>query len=375
RQRTLRVGSCGGAALVVSAATLEGPDAASFSLTPPASFAVPPSPDGLDLELRFTAAPASSATSAATGDLPPSARATLVIASNAFRPSVPVPISAIPVASACPWPVIAGGLPESVVAGAALSLDSAQSLGVLAPIDRRAWTATGPDGARAFFAPSPDATSPTVRLDVVGIWTLTLAVWDAEGRPGCAAAQRVVEVLPPPGGLHFQLTWDTPGDLDPTDRGPGAGSDLDLHVRHPFATGLDIDGDSVLDGWFDEPFDVHWLNPAPDWGVLGAAADNPRLALDDTDGEGPETIDLPRAAGDGVYTLGAHSWDDHGYGASLATLAVWLDGAPLGDALSFDIQPGRFCTLATLELPSATLTPSPSASCPTATLLLKKTAP
>lgn len=372
RQRTLRVGSCGSAALVVSELALEGPDAASFSLTPPVSFVVPPAPDGLDLGLRFASAPAASTQA---GDLPPSARATLVIASNAFRPSVPVAVSAIPVASACPWPVIASGLPESVAVGEPLAPDSSQSLGVLAPVDRRAWTATGPGGARARFAPSPDAAAPTVRLDVVGTWTLALAVWDADGRPGCAVAQRVIEVLPPPSGVYIQLTWETPGDLDPTDRGPGAGSDLDLHVRHPLATGEDIDGDGLLDGWFDQPFDVHWRNPRPDWGQLGDPSDDPRLTLDDTDGAGPEAVDLPRTAGDGVYTVGAQSWDDHGYGSSLATLAVWLDGGRLGDVPAVAIQPGRFCTLATLELPAATLTPSPDIPCPLVTLQLQKSVP
>lgn len=372
RRRTLRVGSCGSAALTLSAANLEGPDAASFSLTPPAHFAVPPAPDGLDLELRFHPPLAASPP---PGDRPPTARATLVLASNAFHSSLRVPVSATPVAAACPWPVIAGVLPETVTAGDSVTLDSAQSFGVLAPIDRRAWTAAGPGGARAPFAPSADAPAPSVRLDTVGTWTLSLAVWDAEGRPGCAVAQRVVEALPPSAGLHLQLSWTTPGDLDPTDRGPGAGSDVDLHLRHPFATGEDIDGDGLLDGWFDVPFDVHWLNPAPDWGVLGDPTDDPRLALDDTDGEGPETIDLPLPATPRAYTIGAHSWDDHGYGASTATLSAWLDGAPLGPPVAFELPPHRFCTVATLLLPGGALVADPAATCPVATLELVKSTP
>jgi hypothetical protein len=371
RQRTLRVGSCGSAALALSTVTLEGPDAASFSLTPPAYLAVPPAPDGLDLELRFHPSQTAPRT---LDDRPPAARAELVIGSNAFHSSLRVPISAVPVAAACPWPVISGAVPATLTVGDSVTLDSAQSLGVLAPVDRRAWSAAGPEGSRAFFAPSADATAPSVRLDTVGTWTLTLAVWDSEGRPGCVVAQRVIQALPPATGVHLQLTWTTPGDLDPTDRGPGAGSDIDLHLRHPFATGQDIDGDGQLDGWFDLPFDVHWLNPTPDWGQVGDASDNPRLVLDDTDGEGPETIDLPPSAAALSYTIGAHSWNDHGYGVSVATLRAWLDGAPLGEPVAFELSPDRFCTVATLELPGGLWLPSPTATCADAAIDLVKPA-
>jgi hypothetical protein len=49
--------------------------------------------------------------------------------------------------------------------------------------------------------------------------------------------------------LEIQLLWNTPNDPDQSDEGPEAGSDLDLHLLHPFATGFDVDEDGQPDMW------------------------------------------------------------------------------------------------------------------------------
>jgi hypothetical protein len=370
RQRTLRLGSCASAGLLVHGVLVEGADAGAFTVLDPAPGAVPPPPKNLDVLVRVRP---DAASLAASSGAPQALRATLVVQSNAFESRLEVPISALAVSEPCPWPVIAPVPPAAVPVGATLTLDSASSVGVLAGVERRAWSATGPRGLVAAWAPASDAPVATVRLDAVGSWTLRLAVWDADGRPGCTIATHTVEVLPPPAGLHVELTWQTPGDLDPTDDGPGAGADIDLHLRHPLATGLDIDGDGQLDGWFDVPFDAHWLNPTPDWGQLGVGADDPRLWRDDTDGEGPELIALltPPVAS---VTLGAHTWDDHGYGPSDATVSVWLDGLLLGGPRAFTLSPGELCVLATVTFADAQLQWAPAAPCAAVTVPLAKSA-
>ncbi|MCB9729214.1 MAG: hypothetical protein H6744_19295 [Deltaproteobacteria bacterium] len=372
RRRTVRLGDCGDTPLEVRDVALAAGASPGLSLELPASLAVPPPPGALDLRLAF--APASGSVPAGDG-APEPARTELIIRSNAFHSELRVPISSLAVDAPCPWAVIDPGVPEQVTVGQQVVLSGAGSFGVLAPVGRWAWEAAGPHGARGRFEPSPDANTTTLLLDVVGTWTLSLAVWDAEGRPGCAAAHRLIEVTPPPEGLHLELTWQTPGDLDPTDSGPGAGSDLDLHLLHPFATGIDFDGDGSLDGWFDQPFDVHWLNPAPDWGELGSDADDPRLSSDDTDGDGPESLALPRPAGAVTYAVGVHGWDDHGYGPSQARLAGWLDGVSLGEPLVLEVTEGELCHVAELRFPEGVLAPDAKPECSKGSPALTKPVP
>ncbi|MBM4388217.1 MAG: hypothetical protein FJ088_10795, partial [Deltaproteobacteria bacterium] len=125
--------------------------------------------------------------------------------------------------------------------------------------------------------------------------------------------------------LHVELSWDTPNDPNQYDEGPEAGSDLDLHFLHPFATGPDLDGDGKPDGWFDIPYDCFWFNPNPEWGSVNPNInDNPSLDRDDTDGAGPENLNLDVPENGRIYKIGVHYWDDHGYGPSTACIKIWV---------------------------------------------------
>ena len=132
----------------------------------------------------------------------------------------------------------------------------------------------------------------------------------------------------PSEALYVELTWITPGDANPDDTGPGAGSDLDLHFAHPFAnSGEDLDGDPGNDPWFDNFFDVFWFNSNPNWGSVDPfIEDDPEVVRDDTDGAGPEIIalDMPE---DITYRIGVHYWYDHGFGDSDAVVRVYIEGA------------------------------------------------
>jgi len=117
--------------------------------------------------------------------------------------------------------------------------------------------------------------------------------------------------------MRIELLWDTPGDPDQTDE---VGSDLDLHFRHPSAT-----------GWFDEHFDCNWANWNPDWGVVEDPSDDPRMDLDDTDGAGPESISFEGLEQGLMYRVGVHYWDDHDFGLSIPTLRVFWNDALLAE--------------------------------------------
>ncbi len=121
------------------------------------------------------------------------------------------------------------------------------------------------------------------------------------------------------GGMHVELSWQTPGDANQTDvSGPldiySAGSDVDLHFLDPDANGT----------FFGE-FDCYFANPNPAWGDA-STADNPALDRDDTDGMGPEIMTLAAPAADRQYTVGVHFYDDWGYGDSFATIRIFMGG-------------------------------------------------
>ncbi len=126
-------------------------------------------------------------------------------------------------------------------------------------------------------------------------------------------------------GLHVELSWQTPGDPDETDTGSdpsqSVGSDVDVHLLAPSAS-----------DYFDDPLDCHWKNARPEWGAPGAS-DNPTLDRDDQDGAGPEIITLAQPEAGAVYKVGVHYWNDWGYGASRATIRIFMDGV-LVDAWS-----------------------------------------
>ena len=198
-------------------------------------------------------------------------------------------------------------------------------------------------------------------MNVAGEYTYCLDVCDAQhcsNDAQCATtACKKVTVFPCGPALHVELTWETPGDLDPTDTGPDAGADLDLHFLDPQATGPDLDGDGQPDGWFDLVNDTFWFNPQPDWGSADPnAGDNPGLDRDDSDGWGPENLNYQPPSGSGVYRIGVHDWDDHGFGISYPRLKVYIWGQLVFDRNLKDLgQPLLTCDLweaATVEWPS-----------------------
>ncbi len=193
------------------------------------------------------------------------------------------------------------------------------------------WSVQGPPDVPAAFAPSSLDAAPEIVLNGAGRWTIcvTSVSWLPAAlvlpTPTCAQ----VEVVPE-SKIHVELTWHTPGDAVQTDTGPAAGSDVDLHFAHPYAQGPDLDGDGAPDPWFVPVYDTFWYEKNPNWGGFLTVDDNPSLDLDDTDGAGPENINLLLPQGTSAkpvgYHVGVHYWHDHGFGDSAATVRVWLDG-------------------------------------------------
>ncbi len=256
-----------------------------------------------------------------------------------LSPDVSPDVSAeVPDASAdvqlalCPSPVIDVLEGDEVVPQSLLHLKGDGSKGTNgSKILSYKWTVKQPSGSTKGFVPSSTFSNPTFTPDAAGEYEFCLDVVDANGVKACAQTCQIVLVVPN-NSVHVELLWDTPADPDQTDTGPAAGADMDLHFASSNAKQPDLDCDKDPDPWFDNPYDCFWFNGQPQWGSSNLAIkDDPTMDLDDTDGAGPENINLEQPEGATTqphwYAIGAHYWNDHDFGVSFATVTVYLYGA------------------------------------------------
>jgi len=166
------------------------------------------------------------------------------------------------------------------------------------------WASRAIPAGSSAMPPSPaDAATTQFTPDVAGDYTLQLTVTDDSGQTG--SCDTIVRALVAE-GLRVELYWNPP-DRSCHTRPGSAGcdsSDVDLHLLHPSAT-----------RWFDDSLDCHYANctgAGLSW-FESARDDDPRLDLDQTDGFGPENIniDVPATA---TYRVGAHFFADDGMG-------------------------------------------------------------
>jgi len=199
---------------------------------------------------------------------------------------------------------------------------------------------TRPDGSTAL--PNVDASGVTMNffVDLAGTYVLRLVVIDNDGLESCTPSD-VVVVSVPDEDVHVQLVWDTPGDPDRFNTGFGAGSDADLHFLHPNGC------------WGDNTWDCHWRNPNPNWGDLTSSTDDPSLDIDDTDGWGPENINLNNPEDGVTYRIGVNYFNDHGYGRSEMTLRLFLFGSKIYEGSRWLEARNDFWEVAGLAWPSA----------------------
>ena len=246
------------------------------------------------------------------------------LTTDAFVPHVEVELKGFGVEFECPTAVIKVQEGEEVIPQTKPHLIGSESYAAEGPVAKHQWSVDQPIGSMSVFLPSATAPDPTFEANVAGTYVFRLDVWSETGEASCMPAEYTVFVNPDE-AIHVELLWSTPNDEDQTDEGPEAGADLDLHFRHPYATGEDVDGDGKPDGWFDQPFDCFWFNPHPNWGSLDPLKDDdPGLDRDDTDGAGPENVNLNIPEDGLTYDIGVHYWNDHGYGPSAATLRLYI---------------------------------------------------
>lgn len=248
-----------------------------------------------------------------------------------MQSTVDVDVSGYGVSQTCPMPVIVIDEGEEVEPQTTLHLHGGQSVPSSGTIKSYHWSVDQPPDNKFKLLPFTEAQDPTHQVNVSGDYKYCLNVCDTAGKCSDDAdcnttACKSVRVIPTQ-GIHVELTWDTKGDPDPFDEGPDSGSDMDLHFAHPFASGPDVDGDGQPDPWFNNPYDCFWFNKTPQWESVNAnIKDDPTLDRDDTDGAGPENLNLDVPKTGRVYTIGVHYWNDHGFGDSDPTVKVFIYG-------------------------------------------------
>ncbi len=206
--------------------------------------------------------------------------------------------------------------PLTTVACAAFTSEGTRAAGSVTLAQR-------PDGSTtSFAAPLPEGGAP-IFLDVVGAYRVDVALDD----PGTACPLATAQLsVAPDEALYVELTWSTPGDPDETDEGPGAGSDLSLHLLHPGGC------------WFDPEWDVFDPAQSVTWGDPDDPADDARLVQRDDNGGGPEVAVLEVDDGT-LLSVGVAYVDDHGFGTARATVRVY-EQAALARELSLVLDPG-----------------------------------
>ena len=279
------------------------------------------------------------------------------IISNAFIAELDVEVEGFGVERECPTAIIDVQEGEEVIPQTRLHLIGSHSYPAAGNIESYRWEVQQPLGSQSFFVPALDVADPTFEVNVAGTYVFRLTVTDSAGEESCIPAEATVFVNPDE-AIHVELVWNTPNDPDQTDEGPEAGADLDLHFVHPTAHGgADVDGDGEPDGYFDIMFDAFWYNPKPNWGDFDPNVDDdPGLDRDDTNGAGPENLNL-KLPEDGVdYKIGVHYWDDHTFGPSFATIKIYIFSNLVFEMSDIELRDRDMWTVGWISWPSGEVT-------------------
>lgn len=164
-----------------------------------------------------------------------------------------------------------------------------------------AWrVAMRPPGSAAPPPTPANRASTRFTPDIAGVYELTVTATDDDGMTDmCTTRVNAGNV----DGLRVEMFWDTDG------------TDEDLHLMNPMGTMWT----SMQDCYFGNCDGGSSL----EWGAPGTS-DNPRLDIDDTNGFGPENINITRPQ-PGTYRVAVHDWRSDG--PNRVTVRVYCGGS------------------------------------------------
>ena len=198
----------------------------------------------------------------------------------------------------CPDAIQVSPLTEITVTGSATDPEGGELSYSWEVISRPMGSSTSPE--------SPNNTSTDMFIDIAGEYLLGFTAIDEDG--GQASCTVTVSSVPTE-RLRVELVWNIGVSDDK--------SDVDLHLRR---------GELA---WFEDT-DCFFSNCDArsganlEWGASGDA-DNPRLDLDDVEGNGPENINIDIPETGTVYTVGVHYYDDDGEGPATVVLRIYCN--------------------------------------------------
>ncbi|UJR78197.1 PKD domain-containing protein [Sandaracinus amylolyticus] len=254
------------------------PDASMATISPTSGLSTTMTPDRQgEYELRFTA----------TDDDGLSASCVVTVIGTPTPPTVmcPAVVETVPLT---PTEIVASAVDDGTIRAWAWSVEAV------------------PPGSRP-DAPAPANAARTVFTpDLAGEYTLRLRVTDDDGDTAeCTTLVRAVSG----DGLRVEMFWDSNR------------TDMDTHVLRPGAR-----------AWFDSMDDCFYQNCRSGslmWGP-GGMDDDPRLDIDDTDGFGPENINIRRPV-PGVYRVGVHAFS----GAGRVTVRIYCADSTTTPRMTF----------------------------------------
>lgn len=399
--RTLRLESCGSTKVSVTGLVLDKDKDKIFSMDTgsigalggkPVDAANPIviEPNGF-AEVQLKCSPEAEFTDSETGK-PAPYTAVIGVSDDTIAPDKSVELSCWGTSTNCPTAIIVSLDGEEIVPQGSLTLSADQSFaGPSQQVAKFQWKVTKqPKGAAANHTFYPSASAPVVQfgakttngtgnesitVNIAGEYVFELDVTDDAGNTACVQAVQPVLVVPDK-AIHVELLWDTPGDIDKSDSGLGAGADMDLHFTHQSAQlsklcttpaeicpdgkacacQQDIDKDGKPDPYFQGLYDCFWYNSAPNWGNKDKSYDdNPSLDLDDTDGWGPENLNLANPENNVRYTVGVHYWDAHDYDKSIANVRIYILGQLKADLFSTALDQCDLWAVKHIDWPSGDL--------------------
>ncbi|MCC6619625.1 MAG: choice-of-anchor D domain-containing protein [Deltaproteobacteria bacterium] len=314
----VEIQSCGDRALEISSITMSETDNGVFGVDPTGAGAFPIiiEPDD-SIRVPVTYLPVDIAALGGDGQFVRDL-GKMTIGSNAYLATYEVEVTGFGTDGKCPQPVITCTEGDEVLPQTTMHCSASASTASSGSITAYQWSIRQPAGSNETIRPSATQRDIQFTANIIGSYTFVLDVWDQFGTQSCSPAEYTV-IVTSDEAIHVELIWRTPGDITETDTGftlggMSVGSDVDLHVLHPNA------GD-----YFDDRYDTYWLNPNPNWAGSGSN-DDPSLDRDDTDGAGPENFHLSFPEFNKTYTVGAHYWDDWGYGNAYVTIRVYIYG-------------------------------------------------
>jgi hypothetical protein len=154
-----------------------------------------------------------------------------------------------------------------------------------------------PMGSRAAEPTPSNMLRTQLTPDLAGEYPLELSVVDDDGN--LATCQTTVRAVATE-GLRVEIFWNTDG------------TDMDTHVMSPIGTTWGT-GDDCYFGNCQGGSVLEWGGPGEE--------DNPHLDIDDTNGFGPENVNVDRPV-PGTYRVGVHAWA----GAADVTVRIYCGG-------------------------------------------------